>query len=86
MGMSCAAADMSLPEAQVTALRDFVRRCGDAYRAQVEKAGGQMPVVLHCPQPANQDEDEALTLWLETVAQHTCLPVLRFGATRKYDA
>lgn len=73
-------------EAQMAELRAYLYRCGEAYREQLERNGGQVPAVVIAPEPQNELEEQVLVIWMETLASGTGLPVVRVPSTRKYDA
>ena len=73
-------------EEQMAEMRVYLQRCGEAYRRQLERNGGKMPAVVYCPEPQNEFEEQALAIWIETLADGTGKAVIRAGSVRRYDA
>lgn len=73
-------------EEQMAELRTYLKRCGEAYREQLERNGGQVPAVVIAPEPQNEFEEEALQIWIATLSDGIGKPVIRMPTARRYDA
>jgi len=67
-------------------LDTYLQRCGALYRVDLEKSGGRAPSVFRCPQPANEVEEEALNVWMETMAELADIPFTSAIRALRFDA
>jgi len=64
----------------------YLQRCGALYRVDLEKSGGKAPKIFRCPQPANEVEEEALNVWMETMAELADIPFTSAVRALRFDS
>jgi hypothetical protein len=64
----------------------YLQRCGALYRVDLAKSGGKAPKVFRCPQPANEVEEQALNVWMETMAELADIPYVSAVRAMRFDA
>ena len=64
----------------------YLQRCGALYRVDLEKSGGKAPKIFRSPQPANEVEEEALNVWMETMAELADIPFTSAVRALRFDS